>query len=108
MRMLTGIGPEGEKIPYPLGHFFIAIRVENFIDPAEFRKITGDILRDLRGSRKAPGADRIFTAGEKEYEQFRIRSSQGVPIGPDLQQEILGIIREYGLEGFEFPFGGSN
>lgn len=108
MRMLTGIGPEGEKIPYPLGHFFIAIRVENFIDPAEFRKITGDILRDLRGSRKAPGADRIFTAGEKEYEQFRIRSRQGVPIGPDLQQEILGIIREYGLEGFEFPFGGSN
>lgn len=30
-----------------------------------FKKTCGDILRDLRGSEKAPGQERIYTAGEE-------------------------------------------
>jgi len=59
--MLSGIGQNGEEIPYRLGHFFIAIDTEAFMGLDEFKKTCGDILRELRASAKAPGHDRIYT-----------------------------------------------
>lgn len=32
-----------------------------------FKKTTGDILREWRAATKASGAERIYTAGEKEH-----------------------------------------
>ena len=43
------------------------IDTEAFMGAEAFKKTCGDILRDLRGSEKAPGQERIYTAGEKEY-----------------------------------------
>jgi len=61
LTMLSGIGQNGEEIPYRLGHFFIAIDTEAFMGLDEFKKTCGDILRELRASAKAPGHDRIYT-----------------------------------------------
>src|SRR5699024_3496577 len=65
LKMLSGIGENNEKIPYGLGHFFIAIDTEAFVGAESFKKTTGDILRQLRGSKLVPGEERIYTAGEK-------------------------------------------
>ena len=54
LRALFGIGPNKEKIPFHLGHFFIAIDTEAFMGLEAFKKTAGDILRDLRNSEKAP------------------------------------------------------
>ena len=62
LRMLTGL-QDGKKVPYHLGHFFIAIDTEAFMGADAFKKTAGDILRELRGSQKAPGEKRIYTAG---------------------------------------------
>ncbi len=56
MKMLNGT-KDGKKVPYSVGHFFIVIDINAFTDPAEFKKTTGNILRDLRASRKMPGQD---------------------------------------------------
>ena len=61
LKMLNGFDEQGRKIPYPLGHFFLAIDVEEFIELAKFKEISGNIMRELRASRRAPGAERIFT-----------------------------------------------
>jgi L-2-hydroxycarboxylate dehydrogenase (NAD+) len=103
MKMLMGM-KDGKKVPYPLGHFFIAINISNFTEPDEFRVTTGNILRELRASRKMPGHDRIYTAGEKEYTVWLERKDKGVPLNPSLQKEIKQLISDYGIEGFEFPF----
>ena len=42
---------------------------------------SGDILRALRNSTKAPGEERIYTAGEKEYMAWMNRKDKGVPVG---------------------------
>lgn len=99
MRMLTGF-QDGKKVPYRLGHFFIAIDVNAFIDPEEFKKTTGNILRNLRGSRKMPGQDRIYTAGEKEYETWMERKDKGVPFNDELLAEFRGICNAYELNDF--------
>ncbi len=64
LKALNGFDENGNQIPYPLGHFFIAIDPEFFMGLETFKKITGQILRDLRAS-KAPGEDYIFTAERK-------------------------------------------
>jgi LDH2 family malate/lactate/ureidoglycolate dehydrogenase len=52
---------------------------------------TGEILRQLRASKKAPNHDRIYTAGEKEYLTWLERKDKGVPIGEELQNEFKQI-----------------
>jgi LDH2 family malate/lactate/ureidoglycolate dehydrogenase len=87
-----------------LGHFFIAIDVSAFTDLDEFRKTTGDILRTLRASKKAPGQERIYTAGEKEYLAWLERKDKGVPVNKSIQKEILQMTKELDLKGYDFGF----
>lgn len=104
LRALTGIGPNGEKIPFHLGHFFMAIDTEAFMGLDAFKKTCGDILRDLRGSQKAPGQEHIYTAGEKEYMVWQERKDKGVPINDAVQKELITIRDELGLSQYRFPF----
>ena len=87
-----------------MGHFFIAIDTEAFMGAAEFRKTAGDICRGLRASKKAPGEEHIFTAGEREYRAWQERKDTGVPINKSVQKEIIGIRDELGLTEYVFPF----
>ena len=104
LRALSGIGPNKEKIPFHLGHFFIAIDTEAFMGLEAFKKAAGDILRDLRNSEKAPGAERIYTAGEKEYLVWQKRKDSGVPINDAVQKELIAVRDELGLTQYKFPF----
>jgi len=103
LKMLSGV-EEGKPAPINLGHFFIAINISSFIDIESFKKITGDILRSLRASKKVPEAERIYTAGEKEYLAWMERKDKGVPINENLQQQILTLKKELGLIKYKFPF----
>ena len=67
MKALTGSDADGNPQMYHLGHFFFVIDPAAFMGEETFRKTAGDILRALRASKKAPGNERIYTAGEKEY-----------------------------------------
>ncbi len=104
LRALTGIGEGGEKVPFHLGHFFIAIDTEAFMGLDSFKKTCGDILRELRGSVRAPGQERIYTAGEKEYLVWLERKNSGVPINEAVQKELIKIRDELGLTQYRFPF----
>jgi L-2-hydroxycarboxylate dehydrogenase (NAD+) len=103
LKMLMGF-KDGKKAPYPLGHFFIAMDISHFTELTDFKKTTGDILRELRASRKMPGQQRIFTAGEKEYLVWLERRDKGVPLNEALCKEIKSVEQSYGLSGFNFPF----
>ena len=68
------------------------------------RATGGEILRQLRGSLKAPGEERIYTAGEKEYDVWMYRKDKGVPVTEAVQKEFIQVRDEYGLTQFRFPF----
>ena len=103
LKMLLG-WKDGERIPYHLGHFFIAINISSFIESDSFKKISGDIVRSLRASKKMPGAERIYTAGEKEHIAWLERKDKGVPVNRRLQEEMKVMIDELDLTGYDFPF----
>ena len=101
LNMLSGLSG-GKKAPYALGHFFIAIDVKAFTELKDFKTTTGEILRKLRASKKAPGAARIYTAGEKEYLVWLERKDKGAPIDEALRKELQIMKRELGLQGYDF------
>jgi len=103
LKMLSGV-EDGKPVPINLGHFFIAINISSFIDLKSFKKISGDILHSLRSSKKAPGAERIYTAGEKEYLAWLERKDKGAPINKNLQQQIITLKKELNLTKYKFPF----
>ncbi len=103
LKMLLGL-ENGKKVPYHLGHFFIAIDISAFVEVDEFKKTTGDILRELRNSKRAQGQERIYTAGEKEYLAWLERKDKGVQLYEELQNEVLTLIKELDLKGYDFPF----
>lgn len=103
LKMLNGFDDQGRKIPYPLGHWFIAINIDEFIEPDRFKAISGDILRQLRASRKAPGQDHIFTPGEKEYLAWQFRQTRGCPV-PEALQRDMNQLREWYRLDYTFPW----
>lgn len=92
LKALDGVGPGGEKRPYGLGHFFIAIDISAFVDLDEFKRTSGDILRELRASMAAAvpggGSGRIYTAGEKEYLAYLERREKGIPLNESVQKSL--------------------
>jgi LDH2 family malate/lactate/ureidoglycolate dehydrogenase len=103
LKALTGLD-NGKKVPYRLGHFFIAINIEAFTELDAFKKTTGDILRELRASKRMPGAEHIYTAGEKEYLAWQYRKDKGVPLNEALQRDIVALKETYNLHQYQFEF----
>ena len=105
LRMLAGF-VDGKKIPYASGHFFMVIDINAFTDPSDFKKTTGNILRELRASAKMPGQSRIYTAGEKEHDTWMARKDKGVPFNEELLNEYRGLCIDYDLKDYLHYFGG--
>ena len=102
-KALDGKDKDGNKAPYHLGHFFIAIDTNHFLGEDLCRKKAGDIIRSVRASKKAPGAERIYTAGEKEH-LIRLSRKDGVPINDSVQKEIIEVRDALGLTKYKFPW----
>lgn len=102
-KALDGKDADGNKAPYHLGHFFIAIDTNHFLGEDLCRKKAGEIIRSVRNSKKAPGAERIYSAGEKEY-LVRLARKDGVPINESVQKEIIEVRDQLGLTQYKFPW----
>jgi LDH2 family malate/lactate/ureidoglycolate dehydrogenase len=100
---LAGINDEEGHLKYHLGHFFMAIDTEAFMGRESFEKTTGDILRELRAAKRAPGEARIYTAGEKEYLTWQERKETGLPVNESIQKDLIELRDDAGLTEFVFP-----
>jgi L-2-hydroxycarboxylate dehydrogenase (NAD+) len=104
LKACIGLDANGKNVPYNLGHFFIAIDPTVFCEITAFKKKTGDLLRQLAGAKKQPGADHIYIAGEKEYLAFQRTQQTGVPFSKATQRQILLMQKELVLTKYKFGF----
>ena len=103
MKALTGVGKDGKPSSIELGHSFLAIRIDAFCDLEAFKHQVGEICRQIRASRKAPGASRIWTPGEKEYETSQYRKDKGVPFNASLKASFKAVKERCNLK-INLPF----
>ncbi len=101
---LHDVDSQGRPQFLRIGHFFLAMDVAHFIPLAEFRRITGQMMRELRSATLAPGQARIYTAGEKEHENMQLVLAQGVEIPPGVQKALDALRRELALSGHDLGF----
>jgi L-2-hydroxycarboxylate dehydrogenase (NAD+) len=98
----------GTSHPSRVGHFFLAISIESFLPIDHFQKTAGSILRELREYGNAPvdtpGDHRIYTAGEKAYENEMRARQEGVRIPPSVQKTLNALRSELDLTGHDLGF----
>jgi LDH2 family malate/lactate/ureidoglycolate dehydrogenase len=73
---LPSDGPQ----PGAISHFFAAFKIDGFRDPAQFKADMDVELRSFKDSQKAAGQERIYVAGEIEYEKALYHRQHGVPV----------------------------
>lgn len=74
-----------------VSHFFGALNIEAFRDPAAFRCDMDRLLRALRTSEPAAGERRVYFAGLKELEHEAACAELGVPLTPKVYGQLLEV-----------------
>jgi LDH2 family malate/lactate/ureidoglycolate dehydrogenase len=97
---LSGLDSQGKETRFRVGHFFLALNIENFVPIEQFKINIGALLRELRSVNKLPGKNRIYTAGEKEYEIEKTIKEKGVPISSNLLSDLEYIDNLLGIGEF--------
>jgi len=90
--------PQGKPLPANLGHFFGAINVEAFRSVDGFKSAMDDLIRRLKNSPKAEGANRIYIHGEKEYEEAERRTKDGIPLDAKIEADLRAIGQELNVK----------
>jgi len=80
--------------PTNTGHAIIAINVEAFQPVAEFKKSVDVLVRDLRGSQRLPGVDRIRLPGEGSHAARADRLRNGIPLPTPLVASLRQLAAE--------------
>jgi L-2-hydroxycarboxylate dehydrogenase (NAD+) len=83
--------------PVNVGHFFAALRIDAFRDPAEFGAAMDRTIRAIHASPKAAGANRVYIAGEKEFEMAEERERQGIPLLPSVVEMLERLAADAGI-----------
>jgi len=80
-----------------VSHFFGALRIDTFRDPREFRRDMDRLLRGLRNCPPAAGAERVYFAGQKEFEKEAESLRLGVPLLKTTYDQLCTIGDEHGV-----------
>jgi len=80
------------------GQFVMALNVASFVDVDEFKARVDASIRQVHESRKAPGPDRIWVAGEREFETRAINIEQGIPLNDVTIRDIRLSADEQGVD----------
>jgi LDH2 family malate/lactate/ureidoglycolate dehydrogenase len=74
----------------PRGHFFGAVRVDAFRPAEKFKSDMDRLIRGLKSTAPEAGKERVYVAGEIEFETAAERAERGIP----LHHSVLKGLRE--------------
>ena len=81
----------------PRGHFFGAIRLDAFRPVAEFKQDMDRLIRELKSTPPIAGQDRVYVAGEIEFETAEERSERGIPLLPSVLKGLRDVSEQLGV-----------
>lgn len=79
------------------GHFFQAIDIGAFMDPAEFKSRMDEAIQAMHASEKAQGAEQVYVPGEMEWNAREKRLKEGVPVAPAVWKDLQAIAGQAGV-----------
>lgn len=78
----------------PRGHFFGAIRVDAFRPVQEFKRDMDRLIHELKSTPPVEGEERVYVAGEIEFETARERARHGIPLLKSVIEGLKGVSQQ--------------
>ena len=79
------------------GQAIMAIDVSAFGDVAGFKARVDKLVREMRGSERMPGVERIWLPGEQSHEKRATNAREGIAIGPVLFKQLDAFADDMGI-----------
>lgn len=79
------------------GQAIMAISVEAFAPVMDFKRRVDDVVRQMRGSARLPGFDRIWLPGEQSHLKRQDRAANGIPLPQVLRDSLDKLAGELGI-----------
>ena len=86
-----------DTTPTNTGHAIVAISVEAFGGIADFKRRVDVLARELRGSQRLPGIERIWLPGEQSHAKRLERARLGIPMPAQLLATLADLAAELGI-----------
>jgi len=71
-----------------VGHFFFLLRIDAFMDRAEFIQRVDDTIDRLKACKKRAGVDEILVPGERSARMARQNTELGIPVSEETLNEL--------------------
>jgi LDH2 family malate/lactate/ureidoglycolate dehydrogenase len=68
---------------------------------ADFKRAVDQVIRDIRGSRRLPGVERIWLPGEQSHAKYLDRRAHGVPMPKALRDSLDALARDLAVAPLE-------
>jgi len=82
-----------------IGHFFIAFRVDGFLEEHVFLKRM-DVWMDAFRNAESIDSEPILVPGDPEWKLEEERTLKGIPLFPSVVEDLNALAKEIGLEAF--------
>ena len=79
------------------GQAILVLDLAAFGDPEHFKHAVDTVVRDIRGSARMPGVERIWLPGEQSFEKRERNAREGIPLMPQLVDELNTLAVELGI-----------
>jgi len=83
------------------GHFFMAIKVKNFMEPKIFKGLMDRYIREIKNTKLTPGTKEVFLPGEIEFYTEAKRKAEGIPMAVSVIEDLLKMASDVGVNGRE-------
>lgn len=88
----------GKPLPSGIGHFFGAMRIDAFRPEEEFKRDMDDLTQRLKNAPKAEGMTRVYIHGEKEFEETKRLTEEGIPLNPKVVEDLRSIAQQLHIQ----------
>ena len=83
--------------PTNTGQAILVIDLKAFGEPGFFKGAVDQLVKDLRGSERLPGVERVWLPGEQSHAKRIAYAKQGIPLAPVLVADLNALATELGI-----------
>jgi LDH2 family malate/lactate/ureidoglycolate dehydrogenase len=91
-------GYSDPSLPTGHGASFIALNPAMFLPVDQFKQRMDQVIREIRQSPKAEGADRVYLPGEREWERREEALARGIDLPPDVVASLRALATDLQLD----------
>lgn len=84
--------------PTNTGQAILVIDLKAFGDPGIFKDSVDGLVRDIRGSARLPGVERIWLPGEQSHQRRADSAASGIPLAAALINELNELAQELNID----------